>query len=152
MVVEHLTNLQRYYGRDLNETQITFYVQAFHAVDDNILGDAVGQCLRSERYFPTVKVLAGYVSEFRNSAWQKQKESEPRETPTWEVGDPEPIREGFKLLRRAFGSNGNPPELGGSALVAEMHLMGKCWPGVGWDEHANQLEKYLEKKAERDRK
>ena len=146
MVVEHLSYLQRYYGKGLNDTQISFYVQAFRRVDDNILGTAVNECLRSEKFFPTVKVLTGYVSEARISAWQKQKESEPRELPTPKVKDPEHIEEGFTLLKRVFRSNGDPPELRGPALVAEMRMMEKAWPGFGWAENATELEQFLEKK------
>jgi len=148
VVVEHLTDLQRFYGRQLNDTQIAFYAKELGTIDDLILTCAVRECIRSERLFPTVKVLSGYVSQARQSVWKQKKESEPKELPHHRSSDSEHVRESFKLLHQVLPTRDGPPKLQGPALLSEMLLMEKTWPGFGWEQCAREFETFLQRKSQ----
>ena len=148
MVVDHLSNLQRFYGRQLNDAQIAFYAKELGTIDDIILTGAIRECIRSERFFPTVKVLSGYVSQARQSVWKQKKESEPKELPPQRSSDREHVRESFKLLHRVLPTRYGPPELRGSALLSEMRFMEKTWPALGWEQCAREFETFLQRKSQ----
>ena len=149
MVVEHLTDLQRFYGRQLNDTQIAFYAKELGTIDDMILTGAVRECMRSERNFPTTKVLSSYIYQARESMWRRKKDTEPKELPPQRSSDREHVRESFKLLKQALPTPHSPPKLQGPALLSEMRFMEKTWPGFGWEQCARELETFLQRKSQR---
>jgi len=148
VVVEHLTDLQRFYGRQLNDTQIAFYAKELGTIDDMILTCAIRECIRSERYFPTTKVLSSYISQARQSAWQQKKDTDPIELPPQRSSDREHARESFKLLHLVLPTRYGPPKLQGPALLSEMRFMGKTWPGLGWEQCAREFETFLQRKSQ----
>jgi len=148
VLIEHLSDLQRFYGKQLNDAQIAFYAKELGTIDDMILTVAIRECMRSERFFPTVKVLSGYVSQARQSAWQQKKDTEPKELPPQRSPDRECIRESFKLLHRVLPTRYGPPKLRGPALLSKMRFMEKTWPGLGWEQCARESETFLQRKSQ----
>ncbi len=145
--LEIIADLASHYGRKIPDTQFKFYVVEVRGVKEDDLERAVKECKRTERQFPTMKILESYVMEARRRSWEKAKIKTVRVLPKAKPSDPELIKESFRILHRALiGTAGEHRKTQDEreALVADCKQMEKVWPGLGWGHADARLTKYYD--------
>lgn len=103
---------------------------------------------------PSINDIKALLSEIREASQEKEKKAEM--VNRWPISrrprSKYPmVGESFRMLNRLFYSEGEPQKLTGHQCVAEMVVMEEKYPGIGWQQGADHLQTWLNKKEERER-
>jgi hypothetical protein len=138
--IREITGLQNFFGSKVSDEKLRFYCVEFRDVPDRVFEEAVAECKRGERSFPTPKVLGFYVAEAQRKVkeFQRAKTSRSIKDLFKPNGiDPKYYLASMKLLSRITEiKHGHPEHLCGEALRKEMLVMEQERPGFGWKEAA----------------
>jgi hypothetical protein len=130
-----ITKLAGFFNRKLSEEAIGFYIHDFRAVDDLIFESAVDEACRAEKSFPTPRQLREYVAAAQRAKYAERDAKRLSEIFTDRQNDSEVMTASRGVLRLIYKQN-----LYGADLVAEMRVMEKTFPGIGWRKAAAELE------------
>ena len=102
---------------------------------------------------PSINDIKALLREIREAGQEKEKRAEM--VNRWPLSrrprSKYPmVGESFGMLNRIFFSEGEPPKLTARQCVAEMAAMEEKYPGIGWQQGAEQLRIWLDKKDERE--
>lgn len=137
--------LEKYQGRSLTDFAINVYWKEFEDMDEEIFCRSIVKSYEifPPGRFPTISDLRGLFSGFRESNWNKEKQTH---APKQKSGMG---REAISLILRRWLDNNNPRKLDSYQLAAEMIVdLEEKYPGFGWGAHGKALLKWLEKYEE----
>jgi hypothetical protein len=132
---EILKDLQKFYSKKLNESQIVFYREKLSVVNEGDLCKAVMALKGKEVVLPTVSIVWRYLTEVREQRGRSEKAQAPifadiqRNSKSTTHG-----REAVKLLLAL-----RTGDIGREQYLTGMYEMEGKYPGIGWKENADEL-------------
>jgi len=144
-IAEILKDLQKFYSKPLNPTQLEFYINSLRPLDEDDLCKAVIALKAKEVILPTVSIIRKYLNEAREQRLQSEKERAPifadikRNAQQSSSG-----KDAIELMQSLFDHKINRDQ-----YLAGMYAMEEKYPGRGWQKNADELKEFYASEEER---